>query len=157
MKLSQLSDIRGNACFFKPYSKPLSANPNPTESDVPNLFWYRDQFHGRHCFHGWVVGLGVGWSLGDNTSYGKQQMKLCLPAPHRLLCDQVSTRLWTWPGSWGPLYRIAPFNWDGSWSPMMHERLLGNKWVPGGLYIWNMNTSELYFSHFLSSDYFISL
>lgn len=72
---------------------------------------------------GWW-GLG-GCSLRDNTSYGEQQMKLCLPAPHRLLCDQVSTRLWPWPGSWGPLYRIAPFNWDGSWSPVMHEWLLG--------------------------------
>ena len=124
MKLPQLSDIRGNVCFFKPYSKPLSANPNPTESVVPNLFWYQDQFHGIHGFHRWVVGLG-GCSLGDNASYGKQQMKLCLPAPHLLLCNQVSNRLWPYPRAWGPLHRISPFNWDGSWSPVMHEWLLG--------------------------------
>lgn len=109
MKLPQLSDIRGNVCFFKPYSKPLSANPNPTESVVPNLFWYQDQFHGIHGFHRWVVGLG-GCSLGDNASYGKQQMKLCLPAPHLLLCNQVSNRLWPYPRAWGPLHRISPFN-----------------------------------------------
>ena len=80
-----------------------------SKTAVPNLFGTRDQFPGRHFFHGWgLAGDGSGsntsdgerWGAADAVSLARPPLTSCRAARFLTGNRQVPAH---GPGGWGPL------------------------------------------------------